>query len=224
MVMSILLPLISALQEYGYPVLWLIAFASAVGAPLPLSLILLAAGAFAAQGDFDLALLIVITVTASVCGDNTGYLIGRRGGSKLLKWLEKPGKRKLVPANTITRSRASFKRFGGWAIFLSRFLFSALGGVINLISGAELYPYHRFLFYDSSGQVLGAVIPLSLGYIFGASWEYVADILGAFSGFALSLLLVIVLVIYLVKLVQRSRAETLSKNKAAASPSGPLPL
>ena len=189
-----------------------------------MSLILLAAGAFAAQGDFDLALLIVITVTASVCGDNIGYLLGRRWGSKLLEWLERSGKRRLVPANTITRSRASFKRHGGWAIFLSRFLFSALGGVTNLIAGAELYPYHRFLFYDSSGQLLGAVIPLSLGYIFGVSWEYVADILGAFSGFALSLLLVIALVISLVRLVQRSRAEALIKSKAAARPSGPLPL
>ena len=223
--MSTLLPLlVTALQEYSYPVLWLIVFASSVGAPLPMSLILLAAGAFAAQGDFDLALLIVITVTASVCGDNTGYLLGRRWGSKLLEWLERPGKRRLVPAHTITRSRTSFKRHGGWAIFLSRFLFSALGGVINLTAGAELYPYHRFLLYDSSGQVLGAVIPLSLGYIFGVSWEYVADILGAFSGLALSLLLVIVLIISLLRLVQRSRAEAPIKSKAAASPSGPLPL
>lgn len=226
--MSTLLPiLITSLQAYGYPVLWLVVFVASVGAPLPTSLVLLAAGAFAALGDFDIALLMVITVGASVCGDSTGYFIGRRWGSKVLTWLEQPRRRRLIPANTVVRSRASFKRHGAWAIFLSRFLFSALGGVINLVTGVELYPYPRFLLYDLSGQVLGAAIPLMLGYVFGASWEAVGDMLGAFSGFAFTLLSVIILAVFLVRSVQRSREGTLVKNRragTATSTSGPLPL
>jgi membrane-associated protein len=217
--------LITSLQAYGYPVLWLIVFVSAVGVPLPTSLILLAAGAFASLGDFNIVLLIVITVIASVCGDSTGYLIGRHWGSKLLKWLEQPRRRKLISPATITRSRKSFTRHGAWAIFLSRFLFSALGGVINLIAGAECYPFRRFLPFDITGNVLGAVIPLTLGYIFGVSWEAIGDILGAFSGFAFMLLVVILLAVLLVRLLQRSKEETIINNRVAGkATSGPLPL
>lgn len=223
--------LITSLQAYGYPVLWLIVFVASVGAPLPTSLVLLASGAFAALGDFDIALLIVITVSASACGDSTGYFIGRRWGSKVLDWLERPGRRRhilapLAPA-TIARSRISFKRHGGWAIFLSRFLFSAFGGIINLIAGSDLYPYRRFLPFDIAGQVLGAVIPLTLGYVFGVSWEAVGDILGAFSAFIFMFLLVIVLTVILVRSIQRSREEALIKSRvadAATSATDPLPL
>jgi membrane-associated protein len=215
--------LITSLQAYGYPVLWLVVFVASVGAPLPTSLVLLAAGAFAALGDFDIALLMVITVSASACGDSTGYFIGRRWGSKVLKWLEQPRRRKLISANAVVRSRASFKRYGAWTIFLSRFLFSALGGVINLITGGELYPYPRFLLYDISGQILGAAIPLTLGYVFGATWEAVGDILSAFSGFAFAFLSVIVLAVLLVRSVQRSREGALIKNGQAGT-SGEIPL
>ena len=224
---TLLQNLITSLQAYGYPVLWLIVFVASVGAPLPTSLVLLAAGAFAALGDFDIALLIVITVTASACGDSLGYFIGRRWGSKVLNWLERPGRRRLMSPATIARSRLSFNRRGAWAIFLSRFLFSALGGVINLLAGSELYPYRRFLPFDIAGQVLGAVIPLSLGYVFGVSWEAVGDIQGAFSAFAFMFLLAIALTVILVKSIQRPRDEMLIKNKvtdAATSTSGPLPL
>jgi membrane-associated protein len=217
--------LITYLQSYGYPVLGLIVYVSSVGAPLPTSLILLAAGAFATLGDFNIVVLVVISLLASVCGDSTGYFIGHRWGSKVLKWLEQPQRRKLISATIITQSRKSFNRHGAWAIFLSRFLFSALGGITNLIAGAECYPFRRFLPFDISGNVLGAVIPLTLGYIFGVSWEAVGDILGAFSGFAFMLLVVIFLAILLVRSLQRSKEETIINNKVAdKATSGRLPL
>src|SRR5437764_13774514 len=192
--MSSLHPLLlHLLHEYGYPVLWVTVFISAIGLPLPTSLVLLAAGAIAARGDFNIVLLIGIPITASSCGDNIGYFIGRGWGSRNLNWLVQPGRLHVIPANRITRSRLYFKRRGGWAIFFSRFLFSALGVVMNLLAGADRYPYRHFLLYDVTGETLGAVIPLLLGYAFGACWEARGGLLTAFSGFALTLFLVILL-------------------------------
>ena len=125
------------LHEYGYPVLWLTVFIAAIGLPPPTSLVLLAAGAFAARGDFNIALLIGIIITASSCGDNVGYFIGRSWGSRTLNWLVQPRRLHVIPAHTITRSRLYFKRRGGWAIFFSRFLFSALGGVLFCRSATQ---------------------------------------------------------------------------------------
>jgi len=59
---------------------------------------------------------------------------------------------------------------------------------------------------------LGAIIPLSLGYVFGASWEAVGDVLGYSSFLILSLLIVIVLALRLIKnarLLKQARATNI---------------
>ncbi len=204
--MSALLPnLIDWLQQYGYPALWLFVFIAAVGIPLPASLVLLASGAFAALGDFNVFVLGIIAVTAAVGGDNVGYFIGRRWGSKVLLWLQRPRWQRLISPRNFARAQAYFQKRGGWAVFLTRFLFSALGGITNLLAGAELYPYRRFLCADITGEATGAAIALLLGYLFGASWEAVGNILGAVSLLAFALLAVIFLVYYLIRLAQQAR-------------------
>ena len=100
-----------------------------------------------------------------------------------------------------------FKRRGAWAIVMSRFLFSALGGTINVISGADSYPYRRFVLYDVAGETLGAIIPLALGYAFGATWEDVGDLLTMGSLCVLTLLVTVVLIRRLFTLAQRLKAS-----------------
>src|SRR5579859_1174285 len=202
--MSSFLPLLlSWLQEYGYPALWLSIFVAAIGVPLPISLVLLGAGAIATLGDFNIILLVLIAVSASTAGDSVGYFLGRRLGSKVLCWLEKKQRFPLLSTRSIGRSRIYFQKRGGWAVFFSRFLFSALGGPINLLAGAELYPYRNFLAYDASGELLGACIPLTLGFFFGTSWEAIGDILGASSILILTVIIGIYLIIVLIRMARR---------------------
>ena len=98
--------LLAVMQTYGYPALWVSIFIAAVGVPLPVSLVLLAAGAFAALGNFNIILLMLISISASVAGDNLGYLIGRLWGSKVADWLDhsKLGRHFLKPGS-VARSR-----------------------------------------------------------------------------------------------------------------------
>jgi membrane-associated protein len=91
-----------------------------------------------------------------------------------------------------------------------RFLFSAFGGVINLVAGSDRYPYRRFLLYDIAGETLGAIILLLLGYLFGASWEAIGDLLGATSTLVLALFLVIVFTSLLVRMLKRSRTRRIA--------------
>lgn len=227
---ELLLTLLNFLQQYGYPALWVSVFIASFGAPLPIALVLLAAGAFAVLGDFNIAVLALLSITASVAGDNLGYFVGRRWGSKALLWLaqSKTGQRLLSPAR-LERSRQYFARRGGWAIFLSRFLVSALGGVINLLAGAELYPYRKFLVLDISGEALGVVIPLTLGFIFGASWDAVGDVLGSLSLLILALCIVFISGVWLVRLprhiyARRAKGNALQAGGQKISVSGALPL
>jgi membrane protein DedA with SNARE-associated domain len=83
----------------------------------------------------------------------------------------------------------------------------------------EKYSYRRFLLYDVSGEALGAIIPLLLGYTFSVSWEAVGDILGAASLLALAALFTIYLAIRLIKILpQRASTRTAKKGRPATLP------
>lgn len=198
---------ISALQQYGYPVLWLVVFVAAVGVPISGSLLLFAAGAFASLGDFNIFILFPVALSAAVMGDNLGYCIGRRVGTSLLTWLERQRRFRFITPEALERGRAYFVRRAGWTVFITRFIIVALGGPINLLAGLEKYAYRNFLFWDVCGQALCAIISLGLGYVFAESWEEVAGIFGAFSSLVLALLIAIVLSSLLIrKIRQRRRA------------------
>ncbi|WP_069805381.1 DedA family protein [Thermogemmatispora onikobensis] len=238
--MSALLPyLVNWLQEYGYPALWGLVFLGAAGIPLPITLLLLAAGAFAVLGDYNLGLLALLAVSAAVAGDSVGYSLGRRWGGRLLDYLEHSPQH-WIPQQALKRARQLFHRRGGWAIFLGRTVFSAFGVPITLLSGAERYPYRKFLLFDALGELVGVGLPLSLGFLFGASWEAVGEILGMVSLLLLTLALATWLSYRLLLLLRRLRAThaepqprphpQLEEPERAASPgaasgsSGSLPL
>jgi membrane-associated protein len=202
---------IDALQQYGYPVLWLIVFIAAAGAPISGSLLLSAAGAFAALGDFNIFILFAIALSAAVMGDNLGYFIGRRVGIPLLAWFERQKRFRFITPERLARGRAYFNRRTAWAVFITRFLIVVLGGPINFLAGVEEYPYFHFLFWDISGQILGALISLGLGFAFAESWEEVAGIFGAFSILVLVSLVAIVLSIMLMRWIRQSRRATSGK-------------
>jgi membrane-associated protein len=197
--------LITWLQEYGYPALWFTIWIAAIGLPLPIGLLLLGSGALAAFGDFNLWILLVLATSAAVAGDSTGYFLGRRYGSKLFDWLEHQQRIRFVKPEVVIRSRLYFQKRGSWAILLSRFLFSAFGSPINLLAGAELYPYRHFLLYDAIGEAIGVSAPLVVGFGFSASWEEAGEIMSTVTLLILALIITIYLAIYLIILVKRMR-------------------
>lgn len=198
--------MLDALQHYGYLALWLIVFFAAAGAPISGSLLLSAAGAFAALGDLSIFILFPVALSAAVMGDNLGYFIGRRVGTALLTWLERKKRFRWITPESMQRARVYFRRRAGWTIFITRFLIVVLGGTINFLAGLEEYPYQRFLFWDVSGQILGALISLGLGFAFAASWEEVAGLFGAFSSLVLALVVACILSVFLVRKMRQQRS------------------
>jgi len=222
--LSTLLPtLITWFHLYGYPVLWVCIFLSSLGLPLPSIFALLAAGAFAALGDFNVVLLGAVALSAAVAGDSVGYLVGRLIGSKLITWLEQQKHFNIISPRTIARSQTYFRAHGGLAILLSRFLVPVLGGPINLLAGAEIYPYRRFFIYDVSGQAICTVILLALGYVFAASWEAVGNVIVTVSLLILALLIVLYLALRLVRMLRGMHASQSQPDVAPGAEEGLIP-
>jgi membrane-associated protein len=168
-------------------------------------------GAFAALGDFNIYLLVVTAVSASICGDSSGYLLGRQVGRNIITWLSKKRRLSFISPQVLERSQEYFQRHGAWAILLSRCVVPAFGGSLNIIAGAEGYPYPRFLIYDAGGELVSATIPLILGYIFGVSWEAIGTLLTTISLFILALLIVAYLTTLLIRTLRRMTATRKAK-------------
>jgi membrane-associated protein len=199
--------LISALHGYGYPALWFIVFIAAIGAPISGNLLLYAAGAFAAFGDFNIFIVFFVAVSAAVMGDNVGYFIGWKVGPPLLLWLERQRRWRFITPRSLERGRVFFRRRAGWAIFITRFLIVVLGGPVNWLAGIERYHYRSFLFWDIAGQILGAIIPLAIGYSFAESWSEAESIFGALSGFLLAFLTALMIFIWVLHKVRSYKEQ-----------------
>jgi membrane protein DedA with SNARE-associated domain len=71
------------------------------------------------------------------------------------------------------------------AVYLTRFLITALAVPTNLIAGGSGIQFRRFLLYDSLGELTWVILYGGLGYLFGSQWELVSDFISNFGGLIL---------------------------------------
>lgn len=204
--------LLDLLLTYGVVALAPILAASALGLPIPASLLLLAGGAFAGSGQLALLPLVIVGILATSAGDSLGYWLGRRGGAAALARF---GPRFGIKPTALVQADAFLGRWGGVAILLTRFLLTPLGPVINIVAGTGRYPYRHFIAYDVLGEAIWVLLYLALGYLFSASWDVLADILGqasqvlAVAAVALVLLVLLVRTLWQRQTRAQPRAEVL---------------
>lgn len=141
------------LNQYGYPILFLVIFIESFGIPAPGQTLLITAALFAATGNLHLWLVLAVAFVAAVTGDNIGYLIGRKGGHKLLfRYARRFG----VSHTRMQKIFDRFNRHGGWFVSLARF-FDVLRQVNGLIAGSTEMSFRRFVFFNSIGAALWVV-------------------------------------------------------------------
>ncbi|HEY0546926.1 MAG TPA: DedA family protein [Pyrinomonadaceae bacterium] len=181
--------LLSTLGVYGLPVLFVILLVGCIGVPMPASLLLLAAGSFVEQGELSLWPTLLLSAGGAIIGDNIGYALGRWGGRRVSKRLGN-----LIGGEERLKSAERWlNHWGGAGIFLSRWLFTPLGPVINLTSGLTGYSWPRFLCYDIAGEVLWVVLYVSLGRAFSSSVQAMSEVVGDFTWAIIGLLFVAIL-------------------------------
>ncbi|HJQ31105.1 MAG TPA: DedA family protein [Pyrinomonadaceae bacterium] len=166
--------LLATLGVYGVPVLFVALLVGSAGVPLPASLLLVAAGSFVEQGELDLWPVLALSAAGAIAGDNIGYAVGRWGGRRVTRRLGRlvGGEKKIEAAE------AWLKRREGVGVFLSRWLLTPLGPVVNLTAGATRYAWPRFLLYDVLGEALWVALYVLLGKFFSDRVQALNDVLG----------------------------------------------
>jgi membrane protein DedA with SNARE-associated domain len=162
-----------------------------IGLIAPGETTILLGGFVAGQGKISLVVLLAIVWFAAVAGDVTSYFLGRRLGRE---FLEKHGPRFKISHATLDRVEAFFQRWGGFAIFLGRFV-GLIRAVAPFMAGASKLPFRRFIAYDVVGAGIWGCGLVILGYVF---WQSFDKLIQAAKQGALALGLVIALVVGIV--------------------------
>lgn len=159
------LPIESLILTVGYVGLFAIVFSETglfVGFFLPGDTLLTTAGILAQRGQLDLAILIPLLIVAAISGDAVGYNIGRRAGPALFK----RENARLFRRRYLENARDFFRRHGGKAIVLARFI-----GIVRTFvppaAGAAGMPSVSFTLFNVLGGALWVVSMLSVGYFVG---------------------------------------------------------
>lgn len=108
------------------------------------------------------------------------------------------------------------KRRQGAGVFLSRWLLTPLGPVVNIICGATNYSWPRFLLYDVLGEALWVALYVLLGQFFSDRVQAMSDLLGDFTWMILGLIAAVVLGWILFRQLRApdsARAEKKSRRK-----------
>ena len=163
--------------NYGAPLFALTLFLGAIGLPVGASLMVIAVGAFSQQGYFEWTTMAILGLIGAVLGDALSFGMGHYGKD----WVEKG----FGASPTWNNAQSYFNKRAWVAIFLTRFLVTALAIPTNLIAGSSGYKFQRFMLYDVLGETTWIILYGGLGYAFGSQWEVVYDFLGNFGGFVL---------------------------------------
>lgn len=158
--------ILAALAQYGSPALFAVVTIASIGVPLPVNLLLIVTGSLVAQGFMPMWWAIALAARFAAM---------------------------LGGAERMAKAEAHARRWGGAGVFLSRWLVTPLGSVVNFTSGIAEYPWIRFVMWDVLGEALGAALYIVLGRVFSDRVLELDAALGDFSWMMLALLAAAVL-------------------------------
>jgi membrane-associated protein len=162
-----LVDLITDYHGWIYPILFAVIFCETglVVTPfLPGDSLLFAVGALAAvdtSGTLNAPLLFVLLAVAAILGNTLNYSIGRAIGPPAFS-----GRYRLLKVEYLHRTEDFFKRHGGMAVALSRFM-PIIRTFAPFVAGVGRMPYSTFLGYNLLGGTLWVALFIWGGYLFG---------------------------------------------------------
>jgi len=125
------------------------------------------------EGELRLPYLILLGIAACTAGDNLGYLIGRRGGRRLIERYQHIFRIR----RTIRRGERLFERHGHVAIFFARFIFG-MRIIAGPLAGVVRMQWRQFVIFNFLGATVWVTTISLVGYFFGSQWDTLVRVMG----------------------------------------------
>lgn len=171
---------------------------------LPGDSLLVTAGLAHQSLGLSVPVIALVAFVAAAAGDQVGYLLSDRFGSRLFK-----EDARILKTSRLRETEAFFEHYGGRALVLGRFV-PVVRTYVPLAAGSARYPYRRFLPWNLLGAFLWAVGVTVVGSLLGGV-PFIADNIDV-------LLTVIVLVSVLPVIIGQVRKRVLARRAAAPDP------
>lgn len=179
------------LNHYGYLAVALIVLIESFGPPLPGETVIIAASIYAGAGTLNIWAVAGIAFAAAVIGDNLGFVIGRRGGRKLI---EKYGRYIGATPERYGKAERFFLRHGHWIVIVARFI-EGLRQLNGIIAGASGMRWRTFAVSQSLGAAVWVACWTTVGYTAGSHITVIYDAV-ARVGYVLVGLIVVAAVVW----------------------------
>lgn len=186
------------MATYGSPMVAGLLFLGGLGIPVPATLIVIASGAFIRLSLLDAYSTPLLGYLGTIIGDASVYAIGYFASG----WIE----RRFGATAAWKSAHTLFERRGGSAIFLTRWLLTAIALPVTLIAGSSSYRFRKFFVLDLLGELTWVALYGGLGYAFGSQWELISDFISNFSGFAVGALALGAGIYLFIKFGKKSKA------------------
>jgi membrane protein DedA with SNARE-associated domain len=187
--------------RFGYLAVFLGVGIESMGVPIPGETILLIGAVLAGRGTLNPWLVGLAGWLGAVGGDNLGYLIGRRWGTRLVTV---PLIRRVYRPEHLERAERFFARHGWSAVFFGRFI-ALLRILAGPLAGMHRMPWRHFVIANAAGGACWVAVVVIIGLAIGTNLEralsLVADM--GYAGLGLAAVLVIGAVVW--KLFRRRR-------------------
>lgn len=156
--------------------LFSIAFIENIFPPSPSDLLIVFGGSLVGIGRVGFVETLLWATAGSTAGFIAMYKIGEWFGVKILE----QGKFRFIPADSVRRVDAWFRRYGLWLIIANRFL-AGTRAVVSFFAGmAELRLAPTVLLCALSALAWNAVL-ITGGYYLGNNWRLIGTYLSAYS-------------------------------------------
>jgi membrane-associated protein len=157
---------IAIIKTGSYLGIGIIVFAESgllVGIFFPGDSLLFAAGLFSGTGVLALSPLVATVVIAAIAGDSMGYWFGRNVGTNFFNRKDSL----LFKKAYLTRTQDFYKKYGGRAVLLSRFV-PIVRTIAPILAGIGGMKYRIFFSYNALGGLLWGGGILLLSYYVGS--------------------------------------------------------
>lgn len=165
----------SLLASSGYLAVFVIVACESMGLPLPGETALISAAIYAGTTHhLDIAGVITAATAGAIAGDNLGFWIGRRFGSRIIARF---GPRIGLDERRQKLGRYLFRLHGGKIVFFGRFV-ALLRAFAALLAGVNGVPPGRFFLFNATGAFVWASLFGLGGYLLGAGIHEIAGPVG----------------------------------------------
>jgi len=159
--------LIEFLSQYGYPALFVLLVLGLVGLPIPDEPLLTFCGYLIFRGRLNFELTFLTGFCGSACGITISYWLGARFGQTVIGRF---GKYIHLTEERVLKMEALFRRFGPVLLTVGYFI-PGVRHFTAVVAGMSGVRRGRFALFAYLGAAVWVGTFLTLGYVFGNSWQ-----------------------------------------------------